>query len=368
MKTPDQTKARNGGTDPAEHSLITYGIHRKKRIVFLTFLLMLICVIFVLSISMGSVRIPPSDVISSLMGNGTSLNEVIVWNIRMPRAVSAILAGAGLAVSGAAMQSLLKNPIASPFTLGITHASAFGAAFAIVVLGAGSHQSAISDAVTFGNPYLISICAFLSALAITGIIIFLARVKGTSPETMILAGVAMGSLCIAGTNAIQYFASDVQISSIIFWTFGDMGRTSWAEIRIMAAVVIPAAVFFLFNSWNYNALDSGDDVARSLGVNVDRVRMAGLVAASLVTALIVSFVGIIGFVGLVVPHMVRRIMGGDQRHLMVGCMLLGATLLLLSDTVARLVIAPAVLPVGILTAFMGAPLFLYLIVRGKGYW
>jgi iron complex transport system permease protein len=266
------------------------------------------------------------------------------------------------------MQSILRNPLGSPFTLGISHSAAFGAAFAIVVLGVGSINSSSIDAVILNNPYVITVCAFGFSLIATFIIILLAKYKGASPETMILTGVALGSLFIAGTTALEYFAEDIQLSSIIFWTFGDIGRTSWNDLAIISAVVIPAVIYFIYNMWNYNSLNSGDETAKSLGVNVERVRIGGLLVASLVTALIVSFVGIIGFIGLVVPHIVRKSIGGDERYLIPSACIIGAILLMASDTVARTIISPVVLPVGILTSFLGAPLFIYLVVKGRKYW
>ncbi len=339
-----------------------------KRITFLIILGIALLISSIIAVSLGSVRIPALDVLKNLFGQGKEPWNVIIWNIRLPRIITAIVAGMGLAVSGAVMQSILRNPIGSPFTLGTTHAAAFGAAFAIVILGAGSHQSAFSDAVYINNPYIITISAFIFSLISTGVIIFLAKYKGASPETMILTGVAMGSLFIAGTTAIEYFSDDVQLSSIIFWTFGDVGRTSWNELIIISIVILPAMAYFIYNSWNYNAMDAGEETAKSLGVKVESVRIIGLLIASLVTALIVSFVGIIGFIGLVVPHMIRKAIGGDQRFVMVGSILGGALLLLVSDTVARLILAPIVLPVGILTSFLGAPLFIFLVIKGRDYW
>lgn len=345
-----------------------YKAHARKRILFILGAVIILAAVIMISISTGSVPIPLSEVALALAGRSTGLEATIIWQIRVPRVITAIIAGLGLAVAGAAMQSILRNPLGSPFTLGISHSAAFGAAFAIVVLGVGTLQSSSSDAVIVNDPYVITVCAFGFSLISTFIIILLAKYKGASPETMILTGVALASLFTAGTTAIEYFAEDVQLSSIIFWTFGDVGRTSWDDLWIIALVVVPAMVYFLYNMWNYNALDGGEESAKSLGVDVERVRVGGLLVASLTTALIVSFVGIIGFVGLVVPHIVRKIIGGDERYLIPSSCVVGAILLLVSDTVARTVIAPVVLPVGILTSFLGAPLFIYLVIKGRRYW
>ena len=345
-----------------------YKKHSKKRVLFILISIAFLFISIIVSISIGASELELSRVLAALFGEGDDIASRIIWYNRMPRVFTAIIGGVGLAVSGAVMQSILRNPLGSPFTLGISHSAAFGAAFAIIVLGVGSIQSSSSDAVIGNNPYIITICAFGFSLVATFIIILLAKYKSATPETMILTGVALGSLFIAGTTALEYFAEDIQLSSIIFWTFGDIGRTSWDDLWIISVVVIPSVFYFLFNMWNYNALNSGDETAKSLGVNVERIRIGGLLMASLVTALIVSFVGIIGFIGLVVPHIVRKVVGGDERYLIPASCIVGAILLLVSDTVARTIISPIVLPVGILTSFLGAPLFIYLVIKGRKYW
>lgn len=214
------------------------------------------------------------------------------------------------------------------------------------------------------NPYLTTTAAFVCSLVATAMIIAVSRLRGATPETMILTGVALGALFTAGTMFLQFFADDVQLAAMVFWTFGDTARASWNELALLAGVTGVASVYFLANGWNYNAIDAGDETARGLGVRVDRLRVTGMLVASLVTSVIIAYLGIIGFVGLVVPHMVRRILGGDHRFLLPATLLLGALLLLVSDTAARLMLAPHVLPVSVLTAFMGAPLFMYLILRG----
>jgi iron complex transport system permease protein len=202
----------------------------------------------------------------------------------------------------------------------------------------------------------------------TGVILLLVKIKRASPETMILTGVALGSLFTAGITTIQYFASDVEVAAIVYWTFGDVGRSTWSNLGFMIAVVAPVSGYFMYHSWDFNALDAGAETAKSLGVGVETLRVRGMALASLATAVIISFVGIIGFVGLVAPHMVRKVIGSDERFLLPGSGLVGALLLVVADTVARTIISPVVLPVGILTSFLGAPLFLYLVMRGRDYW
>jgi iron complex transport system permease protein len=262
------------------------------------------------------------------------------------------------------MQNNLKNPLASPDTLGVSAGAAFGANLAIIVLGAGTIMYTAGDAVAINNPYLVTVCAFICAMAATLVILALGKIRGFSPEAIVLAGVALGSLFMAGTTLIQYFAPDVKIAAAIFWTFGDLGRVSWNETFIIIAVVVLAAIYFIWKRWDYNAMDNGEETAKSLGVRTERIRLLGMLISSLITAITVSFVGIIGFIGLIGPHIMRRIIGTDHRFLIPASMLAGAVLLLISDTLARTMIRPVVLPVGALTSILGAPLFIYLLMKG----
>lgn len=349
------------GLIPAE-----YSAYIGRKAFFLAMLVGLCGVLLVTAVSLGAVRVPMPDVLRALLGQAdTQRLELIVWSIRLPQALAAILAGMGLAVAGAAMQSILRNPLGSPFTLGVSQAGAFGAAFSVMVLGSGLMQSSNAGAVTILNPWLTTACAFAFCLLAALVIVAVARLRGATPEIMVLAGVALGSLFTAGTMLLQYFADDVQLAAMVFWTFGDTARAGWREIGIMAGAVGLATAFFVANRWNYNAIDAGDETARSLGVRVERVRLVGMLAACMLTATVVSFLGIIGFVGLVCPHMARRMVGDDHRFLLPASCLLGGALLLAADTAARLALAPHVLPVSVLTAFLGAPTFLYLLTRGR---
>lgn len=317
------------------------------------------------SISLGAADVPVADVVKSLLGFEVSKRfELIIWSIRLPQALTDVAAGAGLAVAGAAMQSILRNPLGSPFTLGISHAAAFGAAFSVMVLSGGVMASTSVGAVTITSPCVTTAAAFAASLAAAGVIILVSRTRGATPEVMVLTGVALGALFTAGTMFLQFFADDVQLAAMVFWTFGDTARADWAELAVVAAVTAAGSVYFLLNAWSYNAIDAGDETAKGLGVRVERTRVVGMLIASLLTAVIIAFLGIIGFVGLVVPHMVRRVIGSDHRFLIPASVLVGALLLLASDTAARLMLAPHVLPVSVLTAFLGAPVFIYLIVKG----
>lgn len=349
------------------NSMEKYREDLKKKYLFILVSAAALALLFVFSLAVGPAEIPLSEILSSLAGNGPSQTERIIWNLRLSRVVAAIVAGTGLAIAGAAMQSILRNPLGSPYTLGISHAAAFGAAFAIIVLGAGTTGSEVAG-ILLNNPYIVSVSAFACSLISALVILMLARWKRATPATMILTGVALGSLFTAGYTAMQYFASQTELASIVFWTFGDLSRATWKDIAIMVAAVVPTVGYFVYRSWDLNILDSGDESAKSLGVDVEKIRLRGMLLSCFVTALIVSFVGIIGFVGLVVPHIVRKAIGSNEIFLIPASCIFGSALLMASDTAARTVISPEVLPVGILTSFFGAPLFIYLVIEGREYW
>ncbi|MCI1965016.1 MAG: iron ABC transporter permease [Oscillospiraceae bacterium] len=343
----------------------SYRDYIRFKIMILLLFVLLTAAAALVAVIAGSAGLTPTDVFRTLAGKGTKVNQTVIFGLRLPRTVTAIVAGIGLAVTGCAMQSILRNPLASASTIGVSQGAAFGAAFAIVVLGAGV-QFHTAEGVTVTNPYLVSACAFAFSLLSTFVVLGLSRFKEISPETMILSGVALSALFSGGTAIIQYFADDVSLSAVVFWTFGDMGRTSVKQIWIMAGVTALSFIYFLLNRWNYNALESGESSAKGLGVNVNAMRLTGMVICSFTAAIIVSFVGIVNFVGLISPHVMRRIIGGDYRFLLPASALMGALMLLFSDIVARLVVSPVVLPIGAITSFLGAPLFLYLIFKGVG--
>lgn len=348
---------------PSPTSIDGYAGYIRFKKLFLLILALITVLVAIVAIACGSSGLTIPQVVMTLLGQGTDQTNVIVFNIRLPRAITAIIAGFGLAVVGCVMQSLLRNPLASASTLGVSQGAAFGAAFAIIALGAGM-QSQTLDGVSFTNPYIISICAFVGSMMSTLVILGLSRVKKITPEIMVLCGVALSSLFSGGTTLLQYFADDVKVAAVVFWTFGNLGSTSWREILIMAIVVLISLVYFMFNRWNYNALQNGENTAKGLGVNVDGMRLVGMIICSFTASTIVAYVGIINFIGLIAPHLMRRVIGSDYRYLLPASAMAGCVLLLLSDTVARLVIQPIVLPIGAITSFLGAPLFMYLIFKG----
>lgn len=326
--------------------------------------IVLIVLLSLFALHAGAAEISFYDMIKALTGATDEKANLVIWKIRLPRILAALVAGMGLAVSGCIMQTTLRNPLASPSTLGISNAAAFGANVAIVFFASGSYRSSMSDAVTIVNPYSTTMVAFVFSIAAMMSILFLARLKGFSSESIVLAGVAFGSLFSAGSTLLQYFAEDTQIAAMVFWTFGDLGRVAWQELFILVILVGGACLFFLWHRWDYNALESGEEAAVSLGVNVESLRFWSMFFASLITAVSVAFLGIIGFVGLIAPQMMRRIIGVDHCFLILASALTGSALLLIADTLARTLISPVILPVGAITSFFGAPLFLFLLAKG----
>lgn len=353
--------AGDGPSNPAAAAFLRQSARKKRMILALAGLTLALAAV---AINAGAAQTDPWQVLRVLLGLESGTSSVVIWNIRLPRVIAAIVAGAGLGVAGCVMQTCLRNPLASPSTLGISSAAAFGANLAITFFGAGAIRSSTRDAVFISNPYTVTVSALVFAVLAMMLILLMARMRGFSPESVVLAGVAFGSLFAAASTLVQYFAEDVQVAAMVFWTFGDLGRIAWQEVAILSAITAVALVYFLLHRWNYNALESGEDAARGLGVPVEQIRFRSLLAASLITATGVAFMGIIGFIGLVAPQMMRRLLGVDHRFLIPASAVSGAALLLLADTLARTLISPVVLPVGAITSFFGAPLFLFILAKG----
>jgi len=348
---------------PALRLARTYQSYVAGKVFFIAVLLVMLVLALLLAVSVGAADLSLVTVARTLLGfTETPRIEAIVWNIRLPQALASIVAGAGLAVTGVVMQSILRNPLGSPFTLGISHAAAFGAAFSVMILGGGVMTSSSVGAVNITSPLVTTASAFVFSIGAALVIIAIAQLRNATPEILVLTGVALGALFTAGTMFLQFFADDVQLAAMVFWTFGDTARATWQELGVMAGGLAVCSGYFMCNSWDYNAIDSGDETAKGLGVRVSSVRVVGMLMASLLTAFIIAFLGIIGFIGLIVPHMVRRVIGSDHRFLLPASLIGGGLLLLVSDTVARQMLAPHVLPVSVLTAFLGAPAFFWLIM------
>ena len=332
-------------------------LYRKNQIKSITFLVVLSVLLLaavLLSLRAGSYETPVAELIKGIFGKSADKKiNLIVQNNRLPRILTAILAGGGLGLAGCILQAVLRNPLASSSTLGVSQGATFGAAFAIVVLGLGATDR-------FGIP----LCAFIGSIAVALVILGLSKFRQVSPEGIVLAGVAISSMFTGATTLIQYFADEVQLSTLVFWTFGDLGSTGWQDLGTMGIVVAVLCVYCVMHRWDYNALLSGEETAISLGINVKRLTLVGMVLCCLTSSVVVSNVGLISFIGLVAPHIVRMVVGNNHVYLIPGSILGGATLLLLGDLFARTVISPVILPIGAITSFLGGPLFLYLLFKG----
>ncbi|MBR5627048.1 MAG: iron ABC transporter permease [Thermoguttaceae bacterium] len=352
-------KFQGGGGEPSRR----YRKVIRKKLLWLGAIFLLLPLIFFCSLSWGTVTIALPELFDILTGRETETNHaLIVLESRLPQALTAILAGAGLSVSGGVMQAVLRNPLCSPFTLGISSAAAFGAAM-VVYLGGGS--IAITDNVRTGffwSQGTVALGAFLSSLLAVVIVLALARLRRAKTETVILIGVALSAFYGAGIMLLQYVADEQQLSAMVYWSFGDTARGTWRQISFLTPAILLISGWFFLQSWHYNTLSLGEETARGLGVPVRRLCGWTMFWASLLTAILVSSLGVIGFVGLVVPHLTRLLTGSDYRFVLPFSMFAGATLLLVSDTVARLIFLPRIMPVSILTAFLGGPVFLILLL------
>ena len=338
-----------------------YARLKKTRAVFIGGLLTALVLLVGVAVTLGSADLTVGESYLAILAgifpdtfSAPGMAEIIVWDYRLHRVLFAVVAGFGLAVAGSVMQGILRNPLASPFTLGIASAAATGASIAIV-LGAGF---AGAEYLVIGNAFVF---AMLAAFAIYG----MARYRGIGSETMVLAGIALMYLFSAVTSLLQYVGSAEQLQAVVFWMFGSVDRSSWPKLGIASLVLACTVPYLILRAWDLNALAEGDEVAAGLGVPVERSMMVFMMVASLLTAVIICFTGTIGFVGLVAPHITRMAIGSDYRTLIPASGLVGAVLLLAADSVGRSILAPQVLPVGIVTAFLGVPFFIYLFMHRR---
>lgn len=304
----------------------------------------------------------------ALFGVGEASSVRIVQRIRLPEALAALIAGAGLSISGLILQTVLGNIMASPGTLGVSNAAVFGANVSIILFS-GGYLSLGKNADNFfasGNPFATSTMAFLFAFGSVFLILLLCRIKRFSPSSIVLAGVALGSIWTAGTTVLQFYATDVGLSAAVVWSFGDLGRASFTTDAIMGVVVLAASVVFFALRYRYNALLHGEVFARSVGVKVGVLRFVSLLLASLVTAVCVSYLGVIGFVGIICPHVMRKLLGENHSYLIPGSLLCGSCLLLLAMVFSKAIAPGNSLPIGAVTSLLGAPFFLYMIFSSKG--
>lgn len=340
---------------------------QKKNTVILTLMALGVLIMGMVCLFVGSSQICFSDALAALMGKGVDANIRIVQGIRLPRVLAAIIAGAGLSVSGLIMQTTLNNSMASPSTLGVTNAAVFGANLSIIAFAGGFLNTGnnLAGYAVGANPYATGGMAFVFSTLSILLILALCRLRAFSPNVVVLAGIAMGAVWTAGTTILQFYATDVGLSAAVIWNFGDLGRASYRTDGIMFAVVAVGMLFFALMSWRYNALLSGEATARSMGIHVDALRFFSLLISSVITAVCVSFLGIIGFVGIICPHVAKRLLGQDHRVSVAASALCGSLLLLAADTLSRSLGNGSALPVGAITSVLGAPFFIAIIFSKK---
>ena len=338
---------------------------RLNRVVFALAMLIFLIVVMVYAFTTGGSHLTLSDFFSIFQPGNHEMSTQIFFNIRLPRIIGAIITGVALAISGVVMQIILRNPLASPYTMGISSSAAFGAALAIILFGGYNSVGKVGSVFYFDNPYTIAIFSFITSLLALFFILMISKWRSTNSEIIILAGIIISSFFGAGIAALQYIANKVQLATIVFWSFGDLGRSNWTRLLIICVVCIPIFIYFYVNRWNYKALRSGDEYAYSLGVNAARLRHTTLICCTLCTSIVVSFFGVIAFVGLVVPHIVRAAIGNNEEHLIPCTAICGGVFLLLCDTLGRTLFSPTVIPVRIITSFVGVPIFLFLLFKNK---
>lgn len=352
-----------------------YDAESKRKFVFISILIAVSLFTMLISITLGAVNIPLIDVINVFMHpilpqvfaepSMDYYNEFI-FRGRMPRVFMVALTGFSLGLAGMIMQGLLRNPLVSPFTLGVSTAASFGAALSImfgpILFGAAVNLKYNVLGVNFYVDDLLQVLfAFLMALASIGIILLMTRGKDISRSTVILSGVVISYLFQAGIMACKYFSDEDELREITMWIMGSFTGSTWGGVLILVPIVIICCIALISTSMDINALAAGDDVASSLGVDVTKLRRDGLVISTMVTAACLSFTGVIGFIGLMAPHICRMIIGNDARYLSVCSGLMGIAILSLSDLFCRLIIRPGELPVGIVLYIIGGMFFVWMV-------
>jgi len=348
----------------ASNTTEDYLHYSRKKILFLIAAGISLILLSIFTVRLGATGLNYGDIVGYILFPDGSWNSTVVWDLRLPRIAGAILAGCALGLAGAVMQGILRNPLASPFTLGISNAAAFGASLGIIYLNGGLMIGSVAAYAMINDPLIVTLSAFVFAMVATAFIVGMVKLTECTPETIVLAGLAIGSIFGAGLAFLQYIADDVSISAIVYWQFGSLAKVTWDNLTLIALVLVIAFVYYFMKRWDYNAMEAGEDVARGLGVNISATRLIGLTVSALLTATVVSILGIIGFIGLIGPHIVKRLIGNDNRYVLPGSMFVGALVMLLAHIVGSYGFE-MVIPVGIITSAIGGPLFLFILLRGN---
>lgn len=329
-----------------------------RKLLFLVMLSIGCVVSLIIDILVGPAWLSIPEVLGTIfkMNSVDPAAQVIVWTMRLPMALMAIAVGATLGIAGAEMQTILDNPLASPYTLGVSSGAGFGAGI-IIVFG--------SRAISYFGEYVVSFSSFIFALATCFIIYSIGKARQVTSETMILAGIGLMFLFQALLALLQFIATPEDLQTIVFWLFGSLTKTTWPKVEIVIVILIMIIPLLVKDAWKLTALKMGDDKAQSLGVNVDKLRLQTFILISILTAAAVSFVGTIGFIGLVGPHIARMLVGEDQRYFLPMSALGGAMLLSMGDILSKIIVPGSIFPIGIVTSLIGVPFFFSLILSKK---
>ena len=330
---------------------------RRKTIILIVAILIMIGAFF-FNLLTGSSGTTIGEMFATIFNPASAGVKVraIVWDMRMPIAIMGVLVGAALGVAGAVMQTILNNPLASPYTLGVSAGAGVGASL-VMVMGGGS--------LAILGKFLVPAAAFVFAIAACFAIYMISKAKSFTPSVMVLAGIGMVFFFQAFQSFMQYMSSQETLQNITFWTFGSLTKADWTNIPILAGVFAVVFIIFMFNAWKLTAMRLGDNRAKSMGVNVDKVRKRMFVLISILTATAVAFVGTIGFIGIIGPHIARMILGEDQRFFMPMSAVSGAIILSLASGVSKILVPGAIFPIGIITSLIGVPFYLILLMKKK---
>ena len=346
------------GTAAAVGPGATYRALTRRRQAILAGLVALLLASLVVDLMIGPARYGAGEVVRALVAPGAvpAALRVVIWDIRLPVALMAVVTGAALAIAGAQMQTILNNPLASPFTLGISAAAGFGASLALVFGVA---------ILPFAIDYIVPLNAFVVAMAAAMVIHVLSQARGVTSETVILLGIALVFTFNALLALLQFFASEQALGAVVFWTMGSLTKATWTKLAITSAVLAVCLPLFARRAWALTTLRLGDDKAASFGIDVRRLRLEVMLLVSLLAAVPVSFVGTIGFIGIVGPHIARMLIGEDQRFFMPASALAGAAILSASSVASKLLIPGLIFPISIVTALIGVPFFFSLILASR---
>ncbi|MBL5898958.1 FecCD family ABC transporter permease [Lelliottia amnigena] len=349
------TRANPDGAAVASH----YKKIILRRFILGGVLLLLILLSLLLDFTLGPSGISVATLWHTLFdaASADAGTRVIVWDLRLPFALMAVVVGLALGLAGAEMQTILNNPLASPFTLGVSSAASFGAALAII-LGVGI--PGIPD------QWFISVNAFVFALMACFILDGISRWTRVATSGVVLFGIALVFTFNALISILQFVASEDTLQGLVFWTMGSLARASWDKLAILVVVLLIVVPLSLKNAWKLTALRLGEDRAVSFGINVRKLRLTTLLRISIISALTVAFVGPVGFIGLVAPHISRMMFGEDHRFYLPGSMLIGALVLSLASVLSKNIVPGVIIPVGIVTSLVGVPFFLSIIIRHRG--